>query len=160
MIIALSTSVQRGHGNTFLIAMCFRILMNLLFIAALNLNFRTPLHADVFTSHSWSVNIVGRKRWVLFPPGQEVYLKDRFGNLTYDIFSDATLNTNNFLLYGKIDKSYDIIQEPGEALFVPSGWHHQVWNLVSINSYEKHSFCPFFSFVFSYFMKPGRHHFY
>lgn len=96
----------------------------------------TPLHADVFTSFSWSVNIVGRKRWVLFPPGEEVYLRDQFGNLAYDIFSEETHDKTKFPLCDKPGKYYDIIQEAGEAIFVPSGWHHQVWNLedtISIN---------------------------
>ena len=51
---------------------------------------------------------------------------DQLGNLNYDI----DLNKIN------IEKSkeflfFDIIQEEGQGLFVPSGWHHQVWNLVS-----------------------------
>ena len=84
------------------------------------------MHADVFTSYSWSVNVVGRKRWVLLPPGQEASLKDQYGNLPYDVnYFDCDLSNK------KISKYYDIIQEPGEALFVPSGWHHQVWNVVS-----------------------------
>ena len=29
---------------------------------------RTPLHADVLRSFSWSVNLAGRKRWRLLPP--------------------------------------------------------------------------------------------
>ena len=32
----------------------------------------TPLHEDVFGSYSWSANIVGRKRWLFYRPGQEV----------------------------------------------------------------------------------------
>ncbi|XP_034238699.1 2-oxoglutarate and iron-dependent oxygenase JMJD4 isoform X2 [Thrips palmi] len=96
----------------------------------------TPLHADVFTSFSWSVNIVGRKRWVLFPPGEEAHLKDRFGNLAYDIFSEEIHDLTKYPHCKKPGKLYDIIQEAGEAIFVPSGWHHQVWNLedtISIN---------------------------
>jgi len=30
----------------------------------------TALHADVLRSFSWSFNVCGRKRWLLFPPGQ------------------------------------------------------------------------------------------
>ncbi|CAH0404945.1 unnamed protein product [Chilo suppressalis] len=37
----------------------------------------TPLHADVYSSYSWSVNVVGRKQWILFPPGEEEKLKDK-----------------------------------------------------------------------------------
>lgn len=101
------------------------------------LNFRTPFHADVFMSFSWSVNVVGRKRWVLFPPGEEAYLRDQFNNLAYDIFSKEIHDKTKFPLCEKPGKYYDIIQEAGEAIFVPSGWHHQVWNLVGILCYEK-----------------------
>jgi hypothetical protein len=38
----------------------------------------TPLHADVFRSYSWSINICGRKLWILYPPHQESFLKDRW----------------------------------------------------------------------------------
>jgi hypothetical protein len=34
--------------------------------------------------------------------------------------------------YHEMHHQYEIIQEAGDAIFVPSGWHHQVWNLVSI----------------------------
>ncbi|KAJ1528812.1 hypothetical protein ONE63_007189 [Megalurothrips usitatus] len=96
----------------------------------------TPFHADVFSSYSWSVNVIGRKRWILFPPGEQIHLKDKFGNLAYDILSDDVHDKSLYPLCDKPGKFYDIIQEPGEAIFVPSGWHHQVWNLedtISIN---------------------------
>ncbi|CAD0196024.1 unnamed protein product [Chrysodeixis includens] len=87
---------------------------------------RTPLHEDVYCSYSWSVNIVGRKKWILFPPGEEDKLKDRFGNLPLLFEPEKHVNV----------KYYEIIQEKGDALFVPSGWHHQVaneLNTISIN---------------------------
>ncbi len=74
---------------------------------------------------------MGRKRWLLFPPGEEAHLKDRFGNLAYDATSNDIYDKVNFPMCDSPGKSYDIIQETGEAIFVPSGWHHQVWNLVS-----------------------------
>ena len=36
----------------------------------------------------------------------------------------------------KLKRNYEVIQEPGDVIFVPSGWHHQVHNLedtISIN---------------------------
>ena len=79
------------------------------------------------------VNICGRKRWKLFPPGQEEFLKDKFGNLAYDV--DHLKDTSDYPYVSKLSMFYDIIQEAGEAIFVPSGWHHQVWNLVRIFIY-------------------------
>lgn len=86
----------------------------------------TPFHADVFGSYSWSANICGRKKWLLVPPGKENVFVDAGGKLLFDIKLDP-LNKIDFI---------EVIQEPGEIIFVPSGWHHQVWNLedtISIN---------------------------
>jgi hypothetical protein len=72
----------------------------------------TPLHRDVYGSYSWSANVVGRKLWWLFPPGTEP--RDKHGDLEFDV-RDA--------------KALKVVQEEGEVIFVPSGWHHQVLNL-------------------------------
>ncbi|XP_067001923.2 2-oxoglutarate and iron-dependent oxygenase JMJD4 isoform X3 [Anabrus simplex] len=96
----------------------------------------TPLHADVFMSFSWSINVCGRKRWLLFPPGQEDYLCDRFGKLAYDATLPEMKDEKLYPEYAHLTSSYEVIQEAGEAIFVPSGWHHQVWNMedtISIN---------------------------
>uniref|UniRef100_A0A8C2UIG9 2-oxoglutarate and iron-dependent oxygenase JMJD4 n=1 Tax=Chinchilla lanigera TaxID=34839 RepID=A0A8C2UIG9_CHILA len=87
----------------------------------------SPFHADIFRSYSWSVNICGRKKWLLFPPGQEEALRDSHGSLPYDVTAPALLQSGRPL---------EVTQEAGEMLFVPSGWHHQVHNLddtISIN---------------------------
>ncbi|XP_043256192.1 2-oxoglutarate and iron-dependent oxygenase JMJD4 [Colletes gigas] len=97
----------------------------------------TPLHADVFGSYSWSANIVGKKRWLLFPPHQEDFLRDINGQLIYDATSDELNDYKKYRAYDKRAlKCIDVIQNQGEIIFVPSGWHHQVWNLedsISIN---------------------------
>jgi len=94
----------------------------------------TPFHADVFHSYSWSANICGLKKWLLYPPGEEVFLTDKYGKLAYSVTEklDSTL-------YSSVDKGCDpivVYQKEGEIIFVPSGWHHQVFNVedtVSIN---------------------------
>ncbi|KAF3503123.1 hypothetical protein F2Q69_00040078 [Brassica cretica] len=70
----------------------------------------TPLHADVFRSYSW-------------------YMK----NCVYNIFEDV--NETKFPGF-KETTWLECIQESGDTIFVPSGWHHQVYNLedtISIN---------------------------
>ncbi|XP_037957552.1 2-oxoglutarate and iron-dependent oxygenase JMJD4 homolog [Teleopsis dalmanni] len=88
----------------------------------------TPFHADVFGSYSWSTNIAGCKKWLMLPPNEELKLADRFGNLPFCI-DEQILKENNVVFY-------TVMQEENEALFVPSGWYHQVCNLtdtISIN---------------------------
>lgn len=93
---------------------------------------RTPFHADVFSSFSWSTNIVGTKRWIFFSPHEEDKLRDRFGNLPFDIDDEKVKDT----MQEKGIQSFEIIQSAGQTVFVPSGWHHQVWNIedtISVN---------------------------
>lgn len=91
-------------------------------------NFRTPFHADVYSSYSWSVNIFGIKKWILLPPGEESKLLSCTKKLPFSI--DASdLNNKNI-------KYFEITQMPGETIFVPSCWYHQVMNVtdtVSVN---------------------------
>ncbi|XP_078600346.1 2-oxoglutarate and iron-dependent oxygenase JMJD4-like isoform X1 [Branchiostoma floridae x Branchiostoma japonicum] len=97
----------------------------------------TPLHADVFHSYSWSANICGRKQWLFFPPGQEKQLRDTTGSLVYDVSSDELQNSRRYPHYQQdTNRPIEVIQGPGEVVFVPSGWHHQVHNMedtISIN---------------------------
>ena len=36
----------------------------------------TPFHADVIHSFSWSANICGKKKWIIYPPGTPRYLNN------------------------------------------------------------------------------------
>ncbi|TYJ57249.1 hypothetical protein B9479_001982 [Cryptococcus floricola] len=85
----------------------------------------TPLHRDVYGSYSWSANVVGRKVWWLFPPDRLDKIKDKNGELYFDVrdLEDA-------------GGAIKVLQQEGEIIFVPSGWHHQVLNIdfcISIN---------------------------
>ncbi|MCL4127774.1 UNVERIFIED_CONTAM: hypothetical protein GTU68_063238 [Idotea baltica] len=89
----------------------------------------TPLHTDVFRSFSWSSNICGRKRWVFFAPSDAPFLNNKYSELAYDVdhpqFRDPNQYPKAHLAQGRVE----VIQESGETIFVPSNWHHQVWNL-------------------------------
>ena len=98
---------------------------------------RTPFHADVFRSFSWSANICGRKKWLLYPPGEEKHLKDKLGNLAYDVTSSELHDGKKYPDYEKACQPFEVVQEAGEVIFVPSGWHHQVFNLVSNPNQEQ-----------------------
>lgn len=97
----------------------------LLYLQLTKLFCRTPFHADVFNSYSWSTNVYGKKKWILFPPGAEDKLKDKLGNFPYNIDNTDHKGTH-----------FEVIQNQSDAMFVPSGWYHQVYNLtdtISIN---------------------------
>ncbi|XP_797590.2 2-oxoglutarate and iron-dependent oxygenase JMJD4 [Strongylocentrotus purpuratus] len=96
----------------------------------------TPFHADVFRSYSWSANICGKKRWLFYPPGAEDHLRDTLGNLAYDVTSPEIDDLTKYPHRHKAGEPLEVIQESGQVIFVPSGWHHQVFNLedtISIN---------------------------
>ncbi|XP_042899533.1 2-oxoglutarate and iron-dependent oxygenase JMJD4 isoform X2 [Parasteatoda tepidariorum] len=88
----------------------------------------TPLHADVYGSYSWSANICGRKRWLLFPPGEENSLQKN-SKIPFMLKETDIMNLKNVSFF-------DVIQEPGEVIFVPSGWYHQVWNLILLKAHH------------------------
>uniref|UniRef100_A0A182JZJ6 Jumonji domain-containing protein 4 n=1 Tax=Anopheles christyi TaxID=43041 RepID=A0A182JZJ6_9DIPT len=88
----------------------------------------TAFHADVFGSYSWSVNIFGRKRWYLLPAGEEQKLQNSLRSLPFSV-TEQTLRDASVTFF-------TIEQEAGEAIFVPTGWYHQVMNVedaISVN---------------------------
>eukprot|EP00879_Flechtneria_rotunda_P022953 GHRR01024262.1.p1 GENE.GHRR01024262.1~~GHRR01024262.1.p1 ORF type:complete len:272 (+),score=112.44 GHRR01024262.1:1844-2659(+) len=82
----------------------------------------TPLHSDVLRSYSWSANVVGRKRWWLLPPEHTHLLKDQHGQLPTDLLAPEAAAVWEHII--------EVMQEAGDVLFVPSGWHHMVVNEV------------------------------
>ncbi|CAJ0600127.1 unnamed protein product [Cylicocyclus nassatus] len=88
----------------------------------------TKFHSDVMSSHSWSANVCGHKLWYFVPIGNENIFMEKNGQIAEDIrpYRD---------LWEKADVRI-MIQNPGEIVFVPTNWYHQVHNLeltLSIN---------------------------
>lgn len=73
-------------------------------------------------SFSWSANICGRKLWYLLRRGNEKHFS--IGNEQF--VDDIRKYKDRWIDAGVIE----FVQEPGEIVFIPSGWYHQVHNLV------------------------------
>ncbi len=96
----------------------------------------TPVHHDVMYSFSWSANVVGRKLWRLFPPVETPKLYHR--RCRDQLVADSRDGEYDPADYPNVAGAVhvDVVQRPGEVMFVPSGWHHQVHNLddcISVN---------------------------
>ncbi|CAM9621066.1 unnamed protein product [Ectocarpus sp. 4 AP-2014] len=87
----------------------------------------TGLHHDVLNSFSWSFNVCGSKHWTLFPTEATSDLYDRHGR---DLANDVRSGRADPDKFPRLDAAprLEVFQGPGEAIFVPSGWHHQVVN--------------------------------
>jgi len=77
----------------------------------------TARHSDVLHSFSWSYNVVGKKEWTFYH--DECPIDGQV--------DDPHLSSCN---------TFSILQEAGQAIFVPATWQHRVVNLeetISIN---------------------------
>lgn len=117
---------------------------------------RTVIHRDVYTSYSWSTNIVGRKVWRLFPPSVKTHLRQFPQNPNSEL-ARGVEEMEKYKSTGKlkaisqggigwpewekaIDECHEVVQESGETIFVPSDWHHEVINLTDCISLN-HNWC-------------------
>jgi Cupin-like domain len=68
---------------------------------------------------------------VLFPPEETHKLLDRAG---CELAADITPGMYDPIEYPLLASAtrYEVLQAPGEALYVPSGWHHQVTLSITI----------------------------
>ena len=78
----------------------------------------TPLHTDVYCSYSWSANIVGRKRWWIFPPGMNVSLLAS----SFELFLPWTISSltkilDGLMLFRGKDKGRALLRQSGYQLF-------------------------------------------
>jgi len=81
----------------------------------------TPLHCDIWETHAWLAQLIGRKRWLLFSPDQRRFLYD------YKVQpGDADLE--KFPLFREA-RPLECTIGPGDVIFVPGGWAHEVVSL-------------------------------
>ncbi len=84
----------------------------------------TPLHHDtVMLMHT---QIVGRKRWRFISPLDTARLYNH-----YDVYSPIDLDAPDLHRYPDFEgvKVLEVIAEPGDTVFLPLGWWHQVRSL-------------------------------
>ncbi len=84
------------------------------------------LHYDVDNSNVLLTQISGTKRIVLYPPTESKFLY----KVPYNTHSLADLKDPDFEKFPGLQyaKGYEIFQEPGDGLFMPSGyWHYNTY---------------------------------
>ncbi|XP_019638472.1 PREDICTED: F-box protein At1g78280-like [Branchiostoma belcheri] len=99
---------------------------------------RSPLHIDPYNWTGINAVISGRKKWKLFPPGQDqrfyITPDQRCGfpldcikyNSPVDTFSPN--NTRQYPDFQEADFA-EVVQVAGELLVIPTGWFHQAYNM-------------------------------
>jgi hypothetical protein len=81
----------------------------------------TPLHHD--TLMLFHTQVIGRKRWRFISPLETPHLYNY-----YDVYSPIDIDRPDLHRYPMFSqvKVLDVVVEPGETVFLPLGWWHQV----------------------------------
>lgn len=80
----------------------------------------TPLHFDVFGTYSWSLNVCGEKLWFFPSPEGNRRLME---NSLHGVMLPVDIRTTTDV------ELWSVVQRPGDLVFVPSTYLHQVHNL-------------------------------
>jgi len=83
----------------------------------------TPLHLDIWGTHAWLTQLVGRKRWILFSPDQRPLL--------HDLQVDPSQPDHQRFPRFRQAQGFECTIGPGDTVFVPGGWAHWVESLDS-----------------------------
>ncbi|KAI8377961.1 uncharacterized protein BYT42DRAFT_572326 [Radiomyces spectabilis] len=99
----------------------------------------TGIHTDPLGTSAWNALLKGHKRWCLFPPGTPKHIIDppmkpydhegvSWFTKVFPKFQVRDDLTDNRTLGEKLGM-VEVLQRPGETIFVPGGWAHVVINL-------------------------------
>lgn len=88
-------------------------------------NSSTPLHKD--KPENLSLQVYGKKKWKFFNKNDNVNLcfNDNNNKLEWSNYSMADINTCPSAINAKL---YEIVMTPGDMLYLPSQWAHEVNN--------------------------------
>jgi [protein]-arginine 3-hydroxylase / protease len=113
----------------------------------------SPLHHDM--SENLLSQVRGRKRILLFEPNQTSLLYPFPAHSKIPYMSQINIEQPDIDKFPKFQKAkyMECLIEPGDMLFIPAFWWHQVYSLdelnISVNFWWKTNFKQFFT-------KPGR----
>ncbi|KNC73370.1 hypothetical protein SARC_14070, partial [Sphaeroforma arctica JP610] len=98
----------------------------------------SSIHQDPLLTSAWNTSLYGRKRWMLFPPEcRKVHLAPcEIGELWPARLKGPSAWFEHMLPRIRGDDwrgsaPVEILQDAGETVYVPAGWHHVVLNLDS-----------------------------
>jgi len=94
--------------------------------AAVGSNFHCGKYANLF------VQILGRKRWCFVPPRETLYLRAQAGQIEMPYAFLMHSVRENPDVHARLDRRC-VVLEPGDVVFAPSWWWHQVENLDGAN---------------------------
>ncbi|WP_437995657.1 cupin-like domain-containing protein [Sorangium sp. So ce185] len=80
----------------------------------------TALHVDILLTSAWNALLWGEKRWAFCPPDSDARLLDGQPDL-FDPTVRRRLTRAGVIVH-------DCVQLPGDVLYTPTGWWHQVRN--------------------------------
>ena len=85
----------------------------------------TPLHFD--PTANINCTLVGRKRWILFPPDEapNLMVGDNHG-LDCMLTPLDELIVDGRWIGGPVKRAFEVFTEPGDTLYLPAGWQHHV----------------------------------
>lgn len=89
----------------------------------------TGIHYDPLSTSAWNTLLQGRKRWILFPLLQASATTLRCSTTPMEPINYFVDHLPSLLQAHPEWDYYEAIQQPGETVFVPSGWYHAVLNL-------------------------------
>ena len=89
----------------------------------------SPFHTDPHATSAWNGLLHGRKRWALYPPtmvppGVTVSSDDG-----YQALKPIRWYVEVYPHLKAHERPIELIQKPGEIIFVPAGWWHMVLNV-------------------------------
>ncbi|GAB4820044.1 hypothetical protein N2152v2_007090 [Parachlorella kessleri] len=89
----------------------------------------TSVHVDPLATSAWNTLLTGHKRWALFPPGtpRELLKPPGVEREAATWFAQVYPRTQRG--DWPAARPLDVIQGPGDTMFVPAGWWHAVINL-------------------------------